>query len=258
MATDILKLFTSLGLTATESKVYLASLSLGPTSVQEIAKKAKLSRTATYAAIEVLQQRGLMSTHERGKKNYFSAEEPENALAQFRGHVKQMEEQIAVLERALPEVKMMAGGERPSVRFYEGIEALYAVFRDVDKLHPEFMYEVANLDDVYSFLDSKILTDARKLLDPKKTRVRILHRGAIRTPNPDIEFRELPQKFGEFHGDIWLYGNRVAFVTFVGKIVTIIIESEPFSSTARVLFDVAWNASHPSQTLPVSDKKKTS
>src|SRR5690242_13407133 len=105
MPTDIAKLFTTLGLSETETKVYLASLSLGPTSVQDIAKEAKLSRTATYDAVEELQKRGLLSTYVRGKKRFFAAEEPEQAVAYFRDNVNKMESQLEVLLHALPELK---------------------------------------------------------------------------------------------------------------------------------------------------------
>ena len=38
-----------------------------------------------------------------------------------------------------------------------------------------------------------------------------------------------------------MYGNRVAFVEFVGKMVTVIIESKTFADMARVLFNAAWS-----------------
>lgn len=245
MATDVMKLFTSLGLSPTESKVYLASLGLGPNSVQEIAKKAKLSRTSAYAAIEVLQQRGLMSTFERGKKKFFAAEEPENALVQFRGYVKQLEQQIDVLQRALPEVKMMAGGERPAVRFYEGIEALQALFSDAGRSGSSFLYEVSNFEDIYNFLDPKLLRAAGEVFDPSKSEMKILHHGASRTqnPKPHVEYARLPDNISAFHGDIWIYGNRVSFVTFVGKIMVVIVENQAFADTAKALFEAAWMGS---------------
>ncbi len=240
MATDVMKLFTSLGLSPTESKVYLASLGLGPNSVQEIAKKAKLSRTSAYAAIEVLTQRGLMSTFERGKKKFFAAEEPENALAQFRGYVKQLEQQIDVLQRALPEVKMMAGGERPAVRFYEGDEALTALFADAARAGSSFMYEVSNVEDVYTHLDPQAWQKARSLFDPTTVDLRILQHGVPKNPKPNVKRRQVPAGLANFHGDIWIYGNRVAFVTFVGRILCVIIESSVFADTAKVLFETAW------------------
>lgn len=245
MPTDIFSLFTSLGLSDSESKVYFASLSLGPAAVQDIAKKAKLSRTATYAAVEALQNRGLMSSYDRGKKRVFAAEEPERAVSHFKEKVHDMQEKIDTLNSILPEIKLMSGGERPAVRFYEGKEALYALFTDVGRLQPESLCEVANLDDVYTYLDFATLGDVRKLLDPTKTKVRLLHTGNTKNPRAETSYCKVDKEvFGDFHGDIWIYADRVAFVYFIGKIVLVILENQAFADTARFLFNVAWKLSY--------------
>jgi len=245
MPTDIFRLFTSLGLSETETKVYFASLNLGPAPVQDIAKKAGLSRTATYANVESLQNRGLMSTHERGKKTVFAAEEPERALAHFKEQVHDMQEKLDTLNNILPEIKLMSGGERPAVRFYEGKEALYALFTDVGRIQPESLCEVANLDDVYTYLDLSILGDVRKMLDPTKTKIRILHIGDTKDPRADIEYCKVEKEvFGDFHGDIWIYQDHIAFIYFVGKVVTVILENQAFADTARFLFNVAWKSNY--------------
>lgn len=240
MPTDIAKLFMTLGLSTTETKVYLASLSLGPTSVQDIAKESKLSRTATYDAVESLQKRGLLSTYERGKKRYFVAEEPEKAVAYFRENMHKMEDHLETFLRALPELKLQVGGEKPTVHFYEGDEGIFTLFRDVASVDPKELDEVSNVEDIYQHLDEKFLLEVRKIIDPTKMRYRLLVRGEAKNPRPGVEICRIPDELGTFHGDIWIYANRVAFVTFVGKPVCVIIESEPFAETARVLFSAAW------------------
>lgn len=240
MPTDFFKLLTDLGLSSTETRVYLASLKLGPTSVQEIAKKAKLSRTASYDVISSLQERGLMSTFERGKKKFFTAEDPERAVSYFKRRVHDLEDQIEMFSRSVGEMKMMTGGEKPTVRFYEGQEALHALFSDVDAAHPKELFELADVDNAYTKLDEKLLLEARKVLDPRKLKIKVLHRGELRNRMAGAEYCRLLPEFGEIEGEIWIYGNRVAFVKFVGKMVTVIIESNTFASTARVLFNAAW------------------
>lgn len=240
MSIDFMKLLTELGLTPTETRVYLASLKLGPTSVQEIAKRAKLSRTATYDVIAGLQDRGLMSTFDRGKKKFFTAEEPERAVAYFKTRVADLTERIDTFSRSLQEMKMLAGGERPAVRFFEGREALYALFSDLVSLHPSELLELANVDVVYEGLDQNVLLDARKALDDSRVKIKMLHRGELRNPRKNAEYCRLLPEFGEFSGEIWIYENRVAFVEFVGKMVTVIIESKTFADMARVLFNAAW------------------
>lgn len=241
MPTDIFHLFTSLGLSETETKVYFASLNLGPAPVQDIAKKAGLSRTATYATIEALQERSLMSTHERGKKRVFAAEEPERAISHFKEQIHEMQEQLETLNKVLPEIKMLGGGEKPAVRFYEGDEAISALFSDVDKLNSKEMLEISNLDDVATFLLPKLRNQVRGLLDPKKTAIKIIHVGKTKDPRANVEFLEVPREvFGDFHGDIWIYDNRVAFVVFVGRPMLVILENQEFADTARFLFNIAW------------------
>ncbi len=239
MATDIFKIFTNLGLTDSETKVYLASLSLGPTSVQDIARKSRLSRTATYDTVKGLKDRGLLSTFERGKKTFFAAEDPDRVMSYFKGNVEQMKDELKTLQKVMPEMKLMAGGEKPAVRFYEGDEAIFALFSDLGKVKPDTLYEVTNLDAVNEFVDQDLLAEARKLAKPIKN-VKVLHTGKAPAPRPHVKHTEFPKGTIDFTGDIWIYGNRVAFVSFIGKVVTVIIENKPFSDTAKALFDTAW------------------
>lgn len=241
MPSDFSKFFLDLGLSQTETATYLASLQIGPTSVQEIAKKARLSRTTAYESIASLQDRGLMSTYQHGKKKFFSAEDPERAVAHFRGKIGELQSQIEAFARIIPDLKMLSGGERPVVRFFEGKEALLALFRDLDSAQSDHFDEVSNYDDIYEYLDVEYLKEVQKIVNPHNVHTRILHRGQQkRGPREGVEYCELLPELGDFHGDIWIYGDRVAFVSFIGKIVAVIIQSEPFAKTARILFEAAW------------------
>ncbi len=241
MPVDFAKLLNDLGLSPTETRVYLASMKLGPTSVQDIAKVAKLSRTATYDVIASLQERGLMSTFERGKKNYFSAEDPERAVAYFKNRVVDLGEKIETFTRSLSEIKMLSGGERPAVRFFEGREALHALFADLVSVQPKELLELSNIDAAYSDLDPKVLLEARKALDETRVKIKMLHKGELRNPRPGAEYCRLLPEFGDFNGEIWIYENRVAFVQFTGKMMAVIIESKGFADMARTLFRAAWS-----------------
>lgn len=241
MPSDFSKFFIELGLAPTETAVYLASLQLGPTSVQEIAKKSRLSRTTAYDAVAALQERGLMSTYEHGKKKSFAAEDPERAIAHFRNEVANMQSQVEALSRLIPEMQMLAGGERPTVRFFEGREALLVLVGDMARAAPKTIDDVSNYNDIYEYLDVEYIKEVHKIIDPEKIKLRILHRGKLqRPPRQGVEYCEILDELGNFHGDIWIYADRVAFVAFRGKIVAVLIESEPFAQTARVLFEAAW------------------
>ncbi len=58
----------------------MASLELGSDTVQEIAKRAEVKRANTYAVIEKLMSKGLMSSVEKGKKTLYQVEDPKQLL----------------------------------------------------------------------------------------------------------------------------------------------------------------------------------
>lgn len=252
MIKDVVELLTDLGLSDSEAKVYLASLELGPTSVQKIAKKADYSRTATYDIIDSLKEHGLMSTYEKGKKRYFAAEDPENAVLHFRDRVEGLKSKLEKLENKLPEVEMMAGGERPTVRFYEGEEAVFAAFHDAEQVQPDVLYEVSDYEYVREHFETDTLKRAREAT--KDTHIKILHHGDLVNPLPNQEYCKLLPDLDKFEGDIWIYENRVVFVTFYGKTMTVIIESQPLADVARVLFQAAWRICGTHHEVMTKDK----
>ncbi len=245
MSQDFIKLLRDIGLLPSEIKVYLAALELGPSSIQNIAKKAKISRTATYEAVELLQKRGLIAASSVGKKSLYSAEDPERITAYLKSEQHRLQTLLTDVTRSVEGLRLLAGGIRPTVRVYEGEEALRAYFDHVAQVKPKEFSEISNLDDVYKFLDNTTIQFARQSYtwaDMKRNR--LLHRGKLRNPRKGVQFRELPEKWGEFHGNIAIYDRYVTFVTFVGKLVVVIIESESLTTTMQLLFDIAWESSN--------------
>lgn len=243
MSANIKKTLVELGLSETEARVYLSMLELGPESVQNIAKKAEISRTAAYEIINHLQEKGLVSTFEKGKKMVFSAEDPEKLDDYFHGRMERMKIQLGTLDRMLPELRVMKGGVHPRVRFYTGEEGVRALFRDVGAVKTTEILEISNTDVVYNYLDEKLLLELRKLESFKNLKLKSLLRGTIKNPNPMAEIREVDSSFGEFEGNIWIYKNHIAFVNLIGDIEVVIIENKVFADTFTVLFNTAWSCS---------------
>ena len=76
MNTQIPMELRKLGLKEKEVRIYLAGLELGPNTVQNIAQKAGVTRPTCYEIIQSLEERGLFSQEQRGKKRYFAAQSP--------------------------------------------------------------------------------------------------------------------------------------------------------------------------------------
>ncbi|MEK7459370.1 MAG: helix-turn-helix domain-containing protein [Patescibacteria group bacterium] len=244
MAKDIQKLLSDVGLLPSESKVYLSTLELGPSTVVHIATKAGISRTAAYEAIEMLQNRGLMSTSTVGKRTLYSSEDPQRIVSYLKGEQQRFAATLSDIEGQVSVLSLLSGGIRPTVKVYEGEEALPAYFDHVAQVKPKNFDEVTNLDDVYTNLGEETIKKARASYDVGKLEAyRILHHGAPRNLRAGVEIRELTKKFGDFHGNISIYNQFVTFVTYSVRPVAVIVESAIIADTMRTLFNAAWEAS---------------
>ena len=105
----------ALGLSEKEAKVFLASLELGPDTVQNIAKKSGINRPTAYVQIESLKKKGLMSEVEKGKKVLNTAESPERLSSLLNALEKELDFKKIEIKRILPALQELSlgAGERP-------------------------------------------------------------------------------------------------------------------------------------------------
>jgi len=241
---------TNLGLKAKEAKIYLSALELGYASVLEIAKKAEINRPTAYVVLESLMKKGLISTFEKGKKRYFTAESPEkfkDLIQNEQIRLKQKEEEI---KKIIPELNIMynLGGEKPKVRFFEGKEGLRSIRDDIIKSKVERLDQIVPLDEVYRVLPPSP-TDHRKDMARKLKNVpeRIIYTSKKGNFLPHKEGtksrRYVPIEKFPFSAEINIYCNKLAIATYKGKIIGVIIESQEIANTMKYIFELSWEGS---------------
>jgi len=234
-----------LGLSDKEAKTYLASLGLGSTSVQEIAKKSGLKRPTTYFAIEQLVKKGLMSSFEKGKKSFFSAESPERLVSLIAAQKKKAQVLEEELQSVLPELNNVFNltGEKPMVKFFEGKEGIKAIQEDILKT------EDKNIENIYPRDDFvKVFSEAERkgyIAELRKKRIKIRTIYTSQAPaqlilNPYAKRKFVPCEKFPFSSDIVIYGDKIAIGTYKGKLIGIIIESKEIAETLRLVFNLAW------------------
>ncbi len=236
---DIAPILRLLGLLESESKTYLTALQQGPQTALDLTKKTGLSRQAVYVAIETLSERGLMSSVLRGKKRFYAAEDPEKLLAYAKRREAEMHDQVAGLERSLPELNLQIGGERPSVRVFEGKEGIRAIIEEMAISKPKELVEIGDLDAMYSILKPEDLEPLTKVLEKGKTLVKGIYTGKQKRSPPNVERYFLPKEFNEFRSNVAIYGNTIVMITFEGKMYSVIIESAPLAKVLKILHQLA-------------------
>ena len=242
-----------LGLSGKEAKTYLVSLELGPTSVWEISKKAGLRRPTTYFNIDSLIKKGLMSSFEKGKKRYFSAESPERLISLITVQRRKAQALEEDLQRALPELNKIFDlvGERSRVRFFEGKEGIKAIQEDILRAKFNSLEEFVPLDEAYRIFppspqDHRHKMDKKLKKIPRRTiysseKKKLLEKEGL------TERRYIDPKKSPFSTEIVIYGNKVSCINYKGKLIGIIIESEEIVNSLRVMFDFAWETVGKSQ-----------
>lgn len=241
-----------LGLKDKEACVYLASLQLGPSPVQNIARKAKVVRATTYVILEDLQRKGLVTHYKEGKKTLFSPEPPGQLMRLLDKQQEEIKQKHDELSLVLPELQvlMKVSGGKPSVRYFEGKEGLRAMRQEIIMYtnSGEVIYSFTPMDHVQATFPQKedpfFLQRVAKRIAAKTlftARSKKLRDLVFSKNIPGLsEYRYVPTSFFPGVSGMTIFKDRIAIGTFTGSQMGVIIESEPMTEMMRQLFDLAW------------------
>jgi len=237
----------NIGLSEKETKVYLAALELGPETVQNISKKSGINRATTYVQIESLKSKGLMSEFEKGKKTFYIAESPSRLSRLLNVFEKDLELKKAEVSRILPFLNdIFAGaGEKPKVRFFEGMEGARAMQDDFLSVEDKKIQSFTNLDKLFELLP-RHEEDYTKRRIEKGIQTEVIYTrkaGPVENASEPSKLRNAkfvnPDKF-PMSADITIFGNKVAMVTYKAKPIGVVIEDQDIADTMRAIFYLMW------------------
>ena len=238
-----------LGLSDKEAEVYLAMLELGPSSVQDIAKRAGVNRSTTYVMIEGLKKHGLVSTYEKGKKIVFAAENPQKLLSIVSEHMGLLEAKRDRISKTLPRLLAIfnAVEDKPRVRFFEGDAGLVSMREEI-VLSKEPLWELYAIDEM--LMDLVKVEPEKRIEGSKKLNGRALIsvKPGFKVPYFDmtgVEVREIDYKKLPFTGDLAIVGSTVYILSHKGRSLGVIIDSADIAEVIRALYEMAWSCAIP-------------
>lgn len=241
-------LLQKLGLSEKEAMVYLAALGLGEVTIQQISRKAGVSRPSTYLQVTALIQKGLMSSVPRNKKALFIAEPPERLFELLKTQEREVKTKEEDLKAALPEIKnlFLLAHEQPQVRFYEGWEGMKSLRGELFKSKEKLIRNILSLD-AFSSVAPQYQKDLTPERVQKKIHSRVLYTSkdeAALTSNPELlrEARFISSKKFPFNGDISVSGEIITLSGYKGRYIGVVVRSEEIAETLKALFDLAWEA----------------
>lgn len=244
MAQSIESQLQKIGLNENESKVYLASLKLGPATAQQIAAKALVSRPNTYIMIESLSKKGIMSSHFRGKKRYFTAGQPRQLLYVIDQQRSKLDEQ----EKAAKEIIDALGKtakpiDTRSVTIYENRESIRIV-RDDLQSNKETLRGIVPLAQMRNIAPTPQKNDEKFDLYKNFPVHQILVTDGTDSYSKEkpknivdkiISPKDLPVK-----SQIMVYGNKVVITNAEQSDLAVHIQDADIAQTIKAMFDRIW------------------
>lgn len=238
MTADIL---SGLGVSEKAGRVYLAGLSLGTTSVQEIARKAGLKRPTVYLCLDELFKRGLAEKVTLQKKSYYRVADP----MLLESKVKQNLSDLQIVLPKLAQLQQNTLG-KPQVRMLEGKEGIKQVYEELKRTNNWRIW--SNLENTYKLFGDvfeEISESVREngigvreiVADTKESRHYSRLLGQISGPTYSARVATVEG----LENDTCVYGNCVAiFRLHKYNLFVVRIEDKTIADSMKAIFDMAW------------------
>jgi sugar-specific transcriptional regulator TrmB len=233
---DIQDALKEIGLTDSETKVYLALLKNGSSLAGRISMATGIHRRNVYDITERLIQKGVVGYILKNNRRYFEAVNPEKFLDMLK------EKENNLIEN-LPMLKDIYSGskEKQETNFYKGVEGLKSVFQDQleDNERKEILILGASLSafEILPFYFKWYDKDRVK----KRIRARIIASEKLGKKIPFSEIRYLPQKYANPLA-INIYKDKVAIILWKKSPISIVIKEKEVADSYRKYFEMTWRA----------------
>lgn len=241
---ELLNALKGIGFSEKAAKLYLAALELGETTVQALAKEAKLKRTTIYYTLEELTRLGALLEVKRRGKTYYMPSPPRELLKRARERMQEFENVAELLE-----IRKENAFKKPKLYFLRGDIGFKQIWDKIFSSRAkeyriitqgenflDFVKEKYIIDEIIkrkkelNIISKQLITDsayARRIIakDAKENRV-----SKLLSPTYKLSFTEI------------ICEDFVAFISPKFQDILLVIENELFAKTRRSLFDALWNA----------------
>ncbi len=240
----MLETLIHLGLPKKEAQIYLALLELGPSSVTQISKRAKVPRTNAYHLLNSLVSQGLVSSQEADSKMVFAAADPKILTKMLKDKRDEYERLCREADKFIPELQSVynKGDNKMKVRFFEGVEGVISVYEDTLNSKSEIL-AFASVENQHAFFPGYFpayYTRRAKKGIPVRCFAADSEESRRIQKMDEVHLRRtyiVPSKF-EISPEINIYDDKVAIFSLSEKFGAI-IESPEVANAFRKMFELA-------------------
>ena len=228
---------------------YMVSFRLGKSSIGRVATAARMDRSSAYLACQQLIDLGLIGQDLTASRKVVWAESPQTVMAKLRTKIRQFRKQHEAIEQSLPQLlaEYKELDSKPVLQFFSGQDGLKEISDDVLQSGVKEILLLSNQAE-----ERKVFTDH----DHKDFIQRRLAQGIrIRVLATDtLEAKQLQKSDKQnlretciitseepFTSETYIYGNKVAMLSFDLDFFGFIVTSKPFAQSQRFMFEQLWS-----------------
>ena len=243
------ELLEDIGLTKSETKVYLALLELGSSTTGKIVDKSKASSSKIYEILEKLINKGLVSFIIKSGKKYFEAADPSRILDYLEEKKDTLEKQEEGLKKLIPqlELKQKLSQYKTEATIFKGMKGMKTAFNDVLKTmkRGEEYHVLVGMEPkepVFSFINhyhqrrSKAGVKVKLLYSPSSAK----YAHAIeKIPHTTVKIAPYQLLSSSF---ILIYKHKTLITMLDGDDLTVFkLDSTLAAKSFKTTFDLLWN-----------------
>jgi len=241
---DIITSLKNYGLSEEESKLYLAGIKLGESSLSSLAQEAGLKRTSAYLVAERLEKKGLFGKFKMKNGLRFVATPPSRLEKQARQKLENIKELVPKLNVHYSKLQ-----NKPEIFLFQGKEGYLNIFDDPLQYTGITIRAIGSLQNVRDVITTKY---DEEYFIPERLRKGINFKGLY--PQKEIvslgltpeknrlekrELRALPQEYS-YNIFKMIYKDTVVQFTSKKELLALKIVSPEIASAEKTSFDLMW------------------
>ena len=223
-----------LGLTLTESKIYVMLVDLGRSQAGIISRKTGIHRRSVYDALERLIEKGLVSYIKENEKRFYVPTDPQHLLELLKHTETDLQTVLPSLKAKYAEAK-----QKQETLFYRGVEGIKAIFDDQIATGKDvsIMGAARNAPEILKYYLGHYTEKRLK----KNIKLQLIYAGKKNKETvPNAEIKYLPDEFAS-PVSTNVYGDKVAIIVWGVEPVAILIKSKEIAQAYHSYFSLLWS-----------------
>ena len=233
-----IQILQEIGLSNTESRVYLALLELGSSLAGEITKKSEVNRTNVYDALERLIEKGLATYVISANRKVFEPVHPERLQEILKEREQKLNSSMQELK-----LKYNTNKAKEEATIFKGKKGIKSIFDDILKDKKElFAYGAeSRFADMFPAYQKQWNKDRAKL----GIKVKMIYNENVRQRKYKeklklLSMKFLPKHYG-FPSTIMIYGDKVVTIVWTDLPFGFMIRSKDAVKSNMNFFYILWN-----------------